>query len=95
MSDQKYKLSDQYYHDLTQMSGQCYVLIISTECLHGAKPTHVSTHKHALEYVLTQDMYLYMSKHTHTHVHIVRTCGNGVKRLKFHLEVPSSTARLV
>ena len=30
MSDQKYKLSDQYCHDLTQMSGQCYILIIST-----------------------------------------------------------------
>ena len=30
MSDQKYKLSDQLCHDLTQMSGQCYILIIST-----------------------------------------------------------------
>ena len=30
MSDQKYKLSDQYCHDLTQMSGQCYILITST-----------------------------------------------------------------
>ena len=44
MSDQKYKLSDQYCHDLTQMSGQCYILIISTatrSVLHHDDPAHL------------------------------------------------------